>query len=250
MVYGFIITQDERNYLRELAKKYLEYANLPIMEERKKLWYDHNSLKGYRPVIVMETGTFIDDFLAAPKCESRAAKEIEYNLVNEIRNFELINDDKVIPPYYTVYWNIGIKRYGLEIKRDYVSDSRGKKLGYADQHPIKDLKEDFLLLKPSSFSVDREYTMAWKSFVEETIGDIIPVKVKNSSLFWDVAPSMRAVELLGLESMMYSMVDYPDEMHALFRYLTDDIISYIRWQEKENLLVPNNENDYTGSQHP
>ena len=38
MSYNFGIDGDERNYLRELAKKVLEYANLPVMEERKKLW--------------------------------------------------------------------------------------------------------------------------------------------------------------------------------------------------------------------
>ena len=39
------VTQKERDYLRELAKKYIEYSKLPVMKERKELWYNHNSLK-------------------------------------------------------------------------------------------------------------------------------------------------------------------------------------------------------------
>src|SRR5665647_1999181 len=99
MSYEFNISEKERNYLRELARKYYEYANLPVMEERKKLWYDHNSLKGIRPVIVIEMGTFENEVLPAPICESAAAKEIELNLMREITDHELIDDDKVMPPY-------------------------------------------------------------------------------------------------------------------------------------------------------
>ena len=37
------VTQNERMYLRDLAKRYLELAALPIMAERTGLWYAHNS---------------------------------------------------------------------------------------------------------------------------------------------------------------------------------------------------------------
>jgi len=106
MSYNFQITKKEKEYLRELAKKYLDYANLPVMEERKKLWYDHNSLKGEKPVIVVEYYTFLNDIKPELKCESEAAREIELKLQMDIINYELIGDDKVISPYYTVDWKI------------------------------------------------------------------------------------------------------------------------------------------------
>lgn len=247
MSYEFSIAQEEKIYIRELAKKYLEYANLPVMEDRKKLWYDHNSLKGSRPVIVMEHVLFEEDILSASKCESKAAKEMERYLRSAIRNFELICDDKVISPYYEVFWKIDLQLFGVEIRRRYAEDSYGKKLGYTEQHPIADLKDDFHRLSPSTYKVDREYTHTWKGFVEEVIGDILPVKIKNSSLFWHVEPSQRIVELMGLETMMFSMVDYPDEMHALYKFVKDDIEAFICWQEKEGLFNLNNENDFAGA---
>ena len=42
------MTAEERHYLRELARKQAEYAALPLMEQRKKLWYAHNALRGER----------------------------------------------------------------------------------------------------------------------------------------------------------------------------------------------------------
>lgn len=58
-----MISENEKLYLRELAKKQKELACLPIMEERKRLWYLHNALKGERPMVVMEEGTFLEEIL-------------------------------------------------------------------------------------------------------------------------------------------------------------------------------------------
>ncbi len=247
MGYDFYADNKERDYLRELAKKYLHYSNLPIMEQRKKLWYRHNSLKGERPVIVVEHKTFQDDIIPPLKCKNTAAREIEWNLLFAIINHELIDDDKVISPYYTVYWKIDTVQSSLEVKRVYAKDSTGRLLGYTEQHTISDLKRDLSLMKPSVFSADREYTLAWKSFVEEVIGDILPVKIKNNSLYWYLSPSQKVVRLMGLENMMISIVDYPEEMHALYRFLVEDIMAFVKWQEREGILEFNNENDYAGA---
>lgn len=40
----------DKERLRELAKRQLEIANLPVMEERKQAWYAHNSLQNSRPI--------------------------------------------------------------------------------------------------------------------------------------------------------------------------------------------------------
>lgn len=89
--------------------------------------------------------------------------------------------------------------------------------------------------------------MAWKSLVEDLIGDILPVRVTNDTLRWGLSPSIRVVRLMGLESMMYAMVDCPEALHSLYRLLVDDAMEYVRWQEAEGLLVLNNGNDYAGA---
>ena len=44
------ISEQDREILRQLAYKQLEYANRPVMEERRELWYRHNALQGERPL--------------------------------------------------------------------------------------------------------------------------------------------------------------------------------------------------------
>ena len=42
-------------------------------------------------------------------------------------------------------------------------------------------------------------------------------------------------------------MDYPEKMHELMSFLRDDLLAFAKWQEKERLLLLNNENDYTGA---
>jgi hypothetical protein len=244
---NYQISMEERSYLRELAKKQHDIANLPMMETRKQLWYDHNSLMGKRPMVVIEAASFQGDLMPQLRCESGAAQELEYQLLVNIVNHELVDDDKVIPDFFAVNWQISRNQYGVEIHRNHADDGRGHEVGYQFIHPIKDLDRDFHLLKPSTFSVDREETLARKAFAEDVLGDILPVVIKNDSLHWEPAPSGKVVELMGLEAMMYAMIDSPEQLHRLFRYITDNIKAFVRWQEDEGLLVLNNGNNYTGA---
>ena len=243
----FTITSDERRYLRELARKQAEYAVLPIMAERTALWYRHNALQGERPVVVMEMGTFERDMLPDPKCTSPAAIEIERSLLRPIISHEEIDDDKVVPDHFSVNWRISLDEFGIEIPTDRAEDAQGREIAYHWQHPIKTLKQDFGKLKPATFRVDREGTLAWKAFAEEVLGDILPAVIKNNSLAWHAALCAKVVRLMSQEQMMYAMVDEPDELQTLMAYLRDNLLAYANWQEQEGLLVLNNGNDYTGA---
>ncbi|MDR0390045.1 MAG: hypothetical protein LBH73_08235 [Spirochaetaceae bacterium] len=75
-----VIPGSEREYLRELAKKLLGYARLPVMAERKRLWYLHNRLAGERPMVVMEEGTFLGDILPERRCAHPLAARMERRL--------------------------------------------------------------------------------------------------------------------------------------------------------------------------
>ena len=50
-----MISQKDRALLRELAKQQMEYANLPVMAERKQRWYDFNDNKrSVTPMVTFE----------------------------------------------------------------------------------------------------------------------------------------------------------------------------------------------------
>lgn len=229
------MTDAERDYLRDLAIKQLEYSQLPIMKQREELWYKHNDLLGDRPMIHVEADTFEKDILPASRCNSEAAKRIELQLNRAVLNHEMIGDDKVIPSSYGACWDQKFIPFELEVNAKHSKDS----VGYQLLNPIRNLQEDMDLLKPSVFSVDKEKKLGWKAFVEEIVGDILPVKMEAG--FFGIGLTCHVVRIMGMETMLYSMIDYHDEFHDMMKRLTDDYVSYLKWMEGEELLVLNND---------
>lgn len=244
---NFSVTPEERVYLRELAKKCQEYASLPVMAERRKLWYEHNALQAVRPVLVMELGTFSKDILPPLKCISSVAREIEAEFQSRIVNHELIDDDKVMADDYTVPWQIDFRMFDLEVKLHRAEDSKGRNVGYQFEYDITDLRRDIERLRPSVFSVDTDGTFAKKAFIESLIGDIMPVNIKNKSMEWVFGITGRVIILMGMENMFMSLMDSPEEMMRLLNMIRDSLLDFSRWMEREGLLTLNNGNDYAGA---
>lgn len=243
----FSYLPEERDYLRSLARKQAEYAAEPIMLKRKKIWYNHNSLNGERPLIVMEMDSFEHEMFPRFRCTSPLAIETEKSLLRHIINYEMIGDDKVVPDYYSMDWEITIDEFGLDLNREYAENYEGESLGYRDEHPIKTIQNDISKLKPAVFQVDRNYTRKKLEILQDMIGDILPIQVENQHLRWHFTPSEKVVRLMGLQQMMYSLFDEPDQMHKLYSFINENILAFAKWMENEGLLTLNNANHFIGS---
>lgn len=241
------ILKQERERIRELAKLQLEYANLPVMRQRERQWKLHNSLKGERPMIIMETNTFYGDLVDGVKCTTPEAQGIEISLICNIRNHELVDDDKVVPDYFPVDTQVYCKDFGIDAQVEHSTDAKGRNLGYAVHYPIKDLDRDISLLKPFKFGVAKEAAQKRFDLIQDLMGDILPARFENYSLLWAVTPTAKVVWAMGTEQMMLSMYDYPERFHELMELITQNIIDYICWQQKEGLLTLNNANHYAGA---
>jgi len=246
------LADNERTILRDLARKQAEYAALPIMEQRKQMWYDLNdSRPNARPPVIVETWTFDRDFMPAGvfQCTSETGRAIERQLLRHTRNHELIDDDKVIPDTFDMGWSVEIDELGVAIETERVEDAEGVETGYRFLHPIQDLERDLHLLKPATCRVDREQTMARKAFLEELLGDLLPVCIRTGT-FGHTGLTQRVVRLMGMESYLMAMYDTPDAVHALMAFLRDNALRTMRWAEAEGLLRLNNRNqDSFGSSY-
>lgn len=169
----------EITYLRELAKKQQEYANKPIMKERARLWKLHNQLKGERPMIVMEEGSFLNEILPPLVCENEACKKIEAQLMQNIIAHELFDDDKVVPD--TFYVDVGISALflGVEPKATRAHDN----LGFHIEPIIETLEEDMGKLSASVLGFDKDAFQANMDFANEAIGDILPPEKRITIIY-------------------------------------------------------------------
>jgi hypothetical protein len=228
--------------LRELARKQAEYAALPIMAERQARWYRHNDLLGDGPMIQFETWTFEGDLLPAPRCRSKAAAEIELQIQRTILNHERIDDDRVVGPTFDIEWKRSFKLFGLEKETVHAEDSMGRSLGYRHKHPIVDLAGDLPVLGPTVAGIDRAETLAWKSFVEEQIGDLLPVRLANGSPA--ICLTQDLVHFMGMEAMFLSMMDCPEAFRAAMDRMSADHLAWLLEQERDGLWFLNNGHDW------
>ncbi|AEF82621.1 hypothetical protein [Leadbettera azotonutricia] len=237
------IPAPEKAILRELAKKQLEYAKLPVMEERKKLWMLHNRLEGKRPMVVMEEDTFFKDILPPSRCEHPLAARMEQQICKIIAAHETFDDDKIVPDFFQVNFEISVDFLGVKQKRTRAAEG----LGFHIEPAFADLEEGLPLLKPSEYIYCKEETENYAAAAKDVLGDILPVVLKNSFNHWFVTPTQHVVNLMGMENMYCAMMVEPDDFHRLMGAITDDLLRCLRWQEEKGLLLLNNRNDYMGS---
>lgn len=178
------LPDSERTYLRELARRQAGFAALPVMEQRRRLWFDLNDGRaGARPPVIVDAWTFERELLPESvfHCRTETGRTIERQLLFSIRNHECIDDDKVISNTFDIDWFVEINEFGVPIGLEIAGDAGGPKTGYRFLHPIKDLKEDFHLLKPAACRVDREKTLAWKAFLSDLLGEFLPVEIRTGA---------------------------------------------------------------------
>ena len=237
----------ERDYLRTLARRQADIAALPIMERRKALWTAMNdAVPGARPPFAIETWTFDRDFLPGSllQCKSDYGRRLEQSFLRHIRHHELLDDDHVCPDTLDMGWHVWCNEFGIAIKTEYVKDAEGVVTGYHFDHPIADLNDGFDRVKPATFGVDRDATLAEKAFLEETFGDILPVTIQSGT-YGNNNITQRLMRLMSMETFFMAMYDCPDVLTELLAMLRDNAKRMALWAEAEGLLVRNNGNQCT-----
>ncbi|NMA74420.1 MAG: hypothetical protein GX963_09730 [Bacteroidales bacterium] len=135
----FSIASEDRIILRELAKKQLGYSQLPIMQERIAQWLNHNEGNGTKPMIHVEIATFEPDIMPKLQCQSETGKKIELGFYRNFINYEQIDDDRVVPPYFPVHWDTWFHLFGAPIEKEHVSSPSGQGVGHRFKHIVADL---------------------------------------------------------------------------------------------------------------
>ncbi len=240
------LPESDRQYLRGLAARQAEYAALPLMAERRQMWYDHNEGKPDAPTpVVIETWTFDRDFMppGVLRCASDAGRGIEWQLLRNLRQHELIDDDHVMPETFDIGWQLSIDFFGgLHIATESVKDADGVATGYHFLHPITDLERGFELLNAPVCEVDRAATEDYRAFVSDVLGDLLPVRLTCGPL-GNRGLTQHVVRLMGMEAFFTAMYDQPEAMHRLMGTLRDSVLAVMRWGEAEGLYIVNNGND-------
>jgi hypothetical protein len=256
------VSDNDKNAIRELAKKYMDIAQMDIMAERKSLWRDLHDLKPKRPMILFETislANYLADY--QPQCEDEQLRNVEMKLISSIRQFEQMGDDIVLEPYFRMAWHQpGLRSTGMDFG-DYKIEEHGAtgtdSMAYLSNFPIK-TPDDVKKLTPRQFSINREPSLKLKDKLQDVMGDILPVRLGNFDNFvFDIGNqpftgnnfigvTMDVFKLMGAEAMMLWPYDHPETLHELCRFLVDDKKRFYQFLLKEKLLDFNTDNQFAG----
>ena len=254
------VTAKDREAIREIAKKYREIAENPVMKERKRLWTASHDLKSERPMFLFEP-FWLDGFLDGYefKCEHPLLRNVEERMIFDIKQYEELGDDIVLEPYFRICWfdpkNLVVNPsdYG-EIKVQQ-REAKGDSIAFLSDFPIK-TPDDVKKLRHRELTFDPEPSLKMKAFLEEMIGDILPIRLENYDNFFHnqgnhpfvgnmfIGLTRDVFELIGAENMMFWMFDEPDALHELCRFLTDEKMAFFEFLRKEKILAANANNQF------
>ena len=233
--------------LRKLAHRFREACESDENQEVRRLWYAHDLCRGERPLLLTELDGGLE--LIIPdlqlQCQEPWARHQEFHFREKLAHVEIIGDDTPLEPYAPLSWAISKSNYGIDT-HETMPDTDGTRGALHIDAVITDLKSQFHLLRPRTFSVNREATLELKAILETAYDGILPVRLSRNP-WWTQGLTQVAISLIGLENLMLYMYDQPEELHGLMAFLRDDAFRLLDWMEREGLLVLNNLDDYCGS---
>ena len=267
-----MITAKEREVIRDLGKRLAELANLPIMEERRKLWYAHNDLKTDQPVIDCSPEGAWREIVTPDSlvCEDPVAREIEWTLRARIYRAEVINDDVPAEMRWDCRKRISDTGWSIEgrqahnaftnesvhvptistinpfWRKDYKFDETA-----AEFDPLisdDEMEDDEIASKLVAPKViyDEEGSKRDLEIHQDLLGDILDVHwCGNTYIAFSWMETYTKIR--GYENALYDLYDYPDQMHALLRVLEKGYLNLYQQQLDMGLLEMNNGCQYNGT---
>lgn len=238
-----MISATDRSILRRLASKVAELAALPIQDERRQLWYKHNSLEKSRPLIFCDPENGWNEIITQSciECEDPLARAWEFGLRVTIFRGETLKDDAVISPYLDVSHVHTQTDWGMHETQ--VGGGSGR--AYTWDAPLKTY-DDLDKLRFPEITVDHAATAALLAQANEIFGDILTVRL-NTRWWWSFGMTWPLAQIRGLGQMMYDMLDHPKGLHRLMAFLRDGHLAKMDYLEENGLLYLNNDGAYVGS---
>jgi hypothetical protein len=240
---ALIINEADKKILRELARSVAEIAARPEQDRKRQLWEAHNDLIETVPLIFCDPELAWYEILPATllQCQGSLARIWEFRLRKEIYWADVIKDDRVTTPEFTVQYIFSETSRGKETHM-----IGGKSDGaYRWDPPISDYnKVDELQFK--QIIVDYNKTNSLLGLAQEVFSEILKVRLEGS-YWWSFGMTLDLIFLRGFEQVLMDMYDNPKGLHKLMVFLRDENMAMLDFLEKNNLLSLNSLGDFVGT---
>lgn len=226
------LTKKEISVLQETAKKYMEYASLPVQKEKIRLWKALNRSKMERPMVVIDQIPWnemnneheLDLFVENP-----VFRRVELNLKKEIYKYKHYPVDMVLDPFIRIPKAISNTGYGMKVEEEtlYASGNVSSHVFKNQLATIEDAKKiKDMVITHDELETDRRFETA-----SEIFKGIAPVMMEGNMFHLGVWDHLS--QFMGVENIYFDLVDEPDKLHLFMERMTTSVIKGI---EQSNQL--------------
>ncbi len=231
----------DKEILRELAYIYSEYAFDKVNDDIKKIHKSVNDLAPIRPLLLIEELPWhelnFDDFLTL-SCQDEENRKMERYLRANIHKRRHFGADMIFEPFIRVQKLIEGDFMGLDAVVERKKSDENNNVSAQHYKNLLESEEDIKKLHNVNILYLEKETKAKFEHFSEIFKDIIPVKITGiptsynlSNKTWDIIS-----QYMGVNDLLYNMIDEPEFMHKLVRVLTDISVDRMKQFEALGLL--------------
>ncbi len=224
----------DKQRVQDLAKEVYEYANSDLMNKKRALWTNHNSLDFTRPLVSVRLIPHTEIIADQMQCSDPYYRNFEAKLLDSKYRMK-IKDDNIVEPYLVVpaaYKNIK-EDGGFGVP---VSLSEKTQVGGAAHFtPSIVEEEDIEKICSVDYEIDSDKSQEILQKALETFGDSIPIvqgKGGDLSRVWMRDISTPIAKMRGLEQLMWDIYDRPEWLMQLLERLQGIVIKHLDQAEK------------------
>ena len=243
-----MIDRQDTQVLRELARRQVEIAALPVQAENTRLWRRLNRLEKIRPLVWINEIPWhemnVDDELSL-RCQDPSLREVESSLRMLLYQWDHMRGDMVVDPVY--YCPIicspqsTYADYGME-NNHVIPEGVGSRQYLPMIHSEADVDK----LRTPAVTVDWAETERRYQILCEIFDGILPVEKRGIVHQW-ASPWDQMIQWYGIEQLFMDMIDRPDLVHRILKRFMAATHEVLDKQEAMGLLSVSNGNHRVGS---
>lgn len=227
------ISDNDIKILRELATKYMEYASLPIQNEKTKLWKRLNSLNMTRPMVAIDQMPWNElnpDGVLDLKVGNPYFRSIEQELKRQVYKWEHLPVDMVLDPYILLPRPISNSGYGIKIETDKKANGSINSLHFTS---VINEFEDIEKIKTPIISISYEKEAEILEAAAKIFSGIADFKLKGIKThlgLWDFI-----TQYMSPEECYINFLERPEFMHAVIDRFTNAALGMIEQINQQGL---------------
>lgn len=243
------LPQSDKNILRALASEVATIAQLPVHQEKAKLWQALNDLKPVRPMVWLNEVCWhemnVNDELTL-RCEHPWAQDQERELRRLLYQWRHMPCDMIVDDFLTCPLMFHSTDFGIMEEVDIVKTSAEGDIVSRHFHVQINDFEDLEKIRMPVVSHHQQATELHYQAMCDVYSGLLPVRRVGQTHIW-FTPWDFLIRWWGIENAMMDLIMRPDLVHAAVDRMVDAWMVELDQLDAQNLLSLDCNNTRIGS---